>query len=80
MRLVTSEFELGAGTWGGGVRGRAARGQLKVCRVLTGALIRGSRKAKGLETGEGWSWKALGGERSCPAVGEEFPVSLPAPG
>lgn len=41
------------------MRGRAARGQLKVCRVLAGALIRGSRKAKGLETGEGWSWKAL---------------------
>lgn len=44
---------------GGEVRGRAAKGQLKVCRVLAGALISDSRKAKGLEAGEGWSWKAL---------------------
>lgn len=63
------------------MRGSAVRRQLKVCRVLErahpAALIGGRRKA-GLEAGEGWSWKAL--ERSCPAVGEEFPVSLPAPG
>lgn len=39
------------------------------------------------EEGEGWkleertgAGRLLGGERSCPAVGEEFPVSLPAPG
>lgn len=45
------------------MRGRAARGQLKVCRVLAGALIRGRRKAR---VG---SWRGLQLEGSPAARG-----------
>lgn len=67
------------------MRGSAGGGQLKVCRVP------GKVQSSGLdwrpEESEGWkleerarAGRLSGGERSCPAVGEEFPVSLPAPG